>query len=401
MPATLHVASRSPFNIAASTTWYTAGAITGLATDTVEAVDQHTARVAGTFSGLHAKVITNDRAQSTFRFRVNGANGNQSLTIPASTTGEFSDLVNTDAVVDGDEFNYQMVSGAGGTTLDLSVLSVLFGSAGAYTVYRTITVTVTGSGTVSYATPGGGQGNATETLKQLKFKSAGTAKNLFAYVETNSRSTTSTIRLRKNAANGNGVLSIGAGTTGYFEDTSNTDSIAVDDLVNFSSTVGTGSGTFGAGIGIGFEATNQQQVSGTGPITVTTSQTRYGPIAGRVTDISTEANIASDLTVPTVLSYLAIYVGTNTITASSTFRLRRNSANGNSVVTIAASTTGWFEDASNTDELAATDDVNFSLVTGGTGTSLIYHTVSSLLTSVAAFQRSLNINQAVNRASTF
>ena len=56
-------------------------------------------------------VSSNTGIESTLTMRKNGANGNQTITIPASTTGIFRDTVNTDDFGLSDLGNYQLISG--------------------------------------------------------------------------------------------------------------------------------------------------------------------------------------------------------------------------------------------------------------------------------------------------
>lgn len=53
----------------------------------------------------------------TLNLRINGANGNQSITVPAGTTGTFTDSVNTDLVVFGDLLAYQNLITVGGAPI--------------------------------------------------------------------------------------------------------------------------------------------------------------------------------------------------------------------------------------------------------------------------------------------
>ena len=68
-----------------------------------------------------------------------------------------------------------------------------------------------------------------------------------------------------------------------------------------------------------------------------------------------------------ILSNLWVRVSLNLILdGASTIRVRKNGANGNQVVSFAASTTGTAEDTTNTDSVAAGDELNYSVVIGGT-----------------------------------
>ena len=47
---------------------------------------------------------------SVWTIRINGADGNQTINIPAASSGQFQDLVNTDAVTSGDLLCYQITA---------------------------------------------------------------------------------------------------------------------------------------------------------------------------------------------------------------------------------------------------------------------------------------------------
>jgi hypothetical protein len=50
----------------------------------------------------------------------------------------------------------------------------------------------------------------------------------------------------------------------------------------------------------------------------------------------------------------------------------KNTSAGNQIATITASTAGVYSDTTNTDVLAATDNFNCHVITGTTGTSIIF-----------------------------
>ena len=113
------------------------------------------------------------------------------------------------------------------------------------------------------------------------------------------------------------------------------------------------------------------------------SVTNYYPLSGRCLANTTESTFQySHLTA--TLSNLEIFLQTNAVTATSTLKLRKNGGNGNQTISIAASTTGYFEDTTNTDSILATDEVNYQLITGGTGTSMTIISMGSLATGVGS-----------------
>src|SRR3990172_2522075 len=79
----------------------------------------------GTLRNLYARSVTKTGAGDTvFRTRRNAAvaadaasaaNGWQVITVSGAQTGDFEDAVNTDAVVDGDEYKYSAVADSTGS----------------------------------------------------------------------------------------------------------------------------------------------------------------------------------------------------------------------------------------------------------------------------------------------
>ena len=63
-------------------------------------------------------------------------------------------------------------------------------------------------------------------------------------------------------------------------------------------------------------------------------------------------------------------VSSNSITGNSTVNLRKNAGNADPALSIGANATGIFNDNTHTYTAAATDAVNYQIVTGSTGTSI-------------------------------
>jgi hypothetical protein len=385
MAKVLNISSRNNFSVAASTTNYYYISPQFLNGGDSNDIGINTrCRSAGVYSMLYMNILSNDRGASTFRFRKNSANGNMSLSIGASTSGEFEDILNTDSVTAGDQVCYQVVTGAGGTNFTFQIVSSVFrADVGTVVSHGSAPGGFTTASTTVYSSIGTqSQWNATEADRQWKSKAAGTVRNFFAYVGTNARTTSSTIGNRVAGANGSMSASIPASTTGQFEDTTNSDSVSVNDMLGFYLTHGTGTGAFNIGnIRLEFfNYTNQFQFisSPASTSTVNVSETTYFPMAGRTEKEATESEIKTDANIPMRISNLQCYLNANTISATSTFRLRKNTANANNTVSITASTTGWFEDTTNVDEIASTDEINYQMVAGGTGTSMAITTMGCL-----------------------
>lgn len=344
--------------------------------DTVEANMSVRYRTAGVLSGLYCVVSANSvSATTTVRSRVNAGNGNQLISIPSSTTGQFEDSSNSDNISSGDTVCYQVITGATGTSIRIVNISSIF-EASSNTVKRFSVVQPMSTSTASQTNYTGMVGNltmtATEANVQTNIKIAGTAKNFFVYISANARTTNTTYRTRKNTANGNMSVSVGSTLTGIFEDTTNTDTLAVDDDYCYQRVTGTGTGTITSYlISVEIETTDNSTLLMTNNAISQNSNltTYYGLMVGASS--STESHYRSDTRINALLSNLSIRVSSNTInTGTSTVTLRKNGANGNLVVSISASTTGIFEDTTNTDTVLPTDETDYKLTTSGTSGSL-------------------------------
>ena len=209
--------------------------------------------------------------------------------------------------------------------------------------------------------------SATEANRQTKFKTAGTLSRLWVNILTNDHTASSTLRVRKAAANGNLVCTVPSSSTGVFEDVTNSDSVAVDDLMNLQFVIGTGGTVFTCNvIRLHFTAT-------TGHVTVFSNTSVnvsgndvYTSIVGPTGGTTSENNNTTRIPFACTFRNIGMYVSANTRDAAVTIRSRVNTADGAQSFSIPSTSTGWFEDASNTDSIAAGDLINFKGVTAGT-----------------------------------
>jgi hypothetical protein len=169
-----------------------------------------------------------------------------------------------------------------------------------------------------------------------------------------------------------------------FEDTSNTDSVVSGDLVNYQTVTAAGGGgslTYG-NIGCELVTTGNTfhlVIATSNGQSVNANLTRYiAPGGGFAVPDATEANVKALALTPFTASNLECFVISNTVTATSTLRFRKNEASGNQVVSIGSSATGYFEDTTNSDVILATDYINYQLVTGATGTALRLNVIGVL-----------------------
>lgn len=232
---------------------------------------------------------------------------------------------------------------------------------------------------------------ATEADVETPIRDAGTFKNLFTYVATNTITIDSTvITLRKSQVATSVAVSYGSDQTGIKEDTSNTATFAATDEVSYeiNAPADAGFNTISLRV-IGIEfvpdtATNSVTfVASTGPFNyAVASTTRYIALTG--TSIATQSSPGAEAVIQTdaVSSDLYVYISANARTTDTTFSTRKNATTGSQSVTYTAGQTGAKEDVVNSDSLAEGDTQAYEITTGtGTETITIITVSSTLITT--------------------
>lgn len=357
--------------------------------NSTEANMQVPIRTAGTLSKLYVEVSSNTAVlANTFRTRINGGNGAQSVSITAGTTGLFEDTVNSDTISAGDLVNYQLTVNDSANTLRQA--STIF-TANSNTVKKHVAGNVAGQkvtnngGRDHYVLAGVLRQETTEATTQFTCRSAGTLKNLFVYLSANSKTATSTFGTRIEGADGNLTISIAGAATGMFEDTTNSDTISSGNRINYSMLHGASAGSVTyRQMGVEFESTASEfyLLNGeTNPGSINANLTRYLPPEGGINPSGTETARDSKTRMAFNVTNLACRIGVNSVTANSTLTFRANAGDvGTLSVSITASTTGVFEDTSGSGSIADQDLICYKLVTGATGTSLTPRWFSILAT---------------------
>lgn len=347
---------------------------------TTETDAQMTYRSAGTLANLYVCVTTNTlTASTTVRTRKSAVNGNQSISIGSGATGIFEDTVNSDSVAAADKLNYQIVTGATGTSLLISQFATTF-LATTNTVKKHVVgannSSISSASTTSFWGISGTALTTTEANVQYRSRVTGTLTNLQIQIPSNARTTTTTFGSRKNTANGNLTISVGSTATGIFEDTTHSDSVVPTDLINLFITTGTGALVLRYdNLGVELTTTDGSSVfhaSNGGTLTVATSITSFIAIDGSGSVMTTESQARNTPRFSFTAGNYQARIVTNTITASSTFSVRQNGTTTGVGVSIGSSATGIFEDTVNSVSIVATDTVDHQIVTGASGTNLAY-----------------------------
>lgn len=372
----LGFAGSADFNNISATRYMMIGAChaSGVSGFTTEADAQLKIRAAGKLSRLSIRVKTNGRStNSTVTTRKNAAAGAGSITITASTTGIFEDTSFTDTVAADDLINLRHVTGSGtGSQVITHGLMRFIPTSGTvaplcYSFRNTGGLGFSTASTTVYAGMHGSHAAntqpTTEARLQVKTKVTQVISHARVYVLSNTRTTNGSVKFRKNGADGNLNVTITASTAGQFEDTSNSDSPAVDDLINWSITTGTGTGTTTIlQIAAKFSSNSTDFEIGAmnypAAGNMTANVANYLPILGELTPSTTETDYRVNFPMQVRASFLRVRVSTNGASNAVSVALRQNGSSSALATTVSASTTGLFEDTTNSVVIAQNDDIN-------------------------------------------
>lgn len=359
----------------ASTTWYgplcSVGALLQL--ETSEAPAQVTFRGTGTLKNFYARGHTNSRGtDSTVNFRVAGASA-VSLTIPAGNTASVTDLSSTVALADGNLWNSSITTGTGAGALGVT-LSCELQTPGQSFNYLTSFGSASSSTSLRYWCLGGIVSlSATEASVNATALEAFTASNLQIYIRTNPSAAGFDVRFRNGGANGNQLIAAATiGTaTGLFEDTSNTDSVASGANYCVSTSAPSSAITVGS-ISIKRLGSTPGASTLSGNLSSTAlaaTATRYSSFAGAFGATESQNQLLAPFA--GTMSKFSAYVSTNASTTTVTAVVRVAGASVNETLAITASTTGLFQDLTNSDNFTAGQTLGFMASGGTTGSVTI------------------------------
>lgn len=360
----------------------------------VESNTQYKVKVAGILSNFFVSVQNNGISGSTtVKLRQNGSDSSILVTIGSSSSGEFEDLTHTVNIISGDLLGIKFTPGSTIGTLDFSDTTLIFDNNQSSTLTSTPLGVTTGMGatgmttdSATYFIPIHGQINITATVTvesqvQTQFNKTGTWKNLAVKITSNSRTTTTTVKSRKNGVNGNQIITIGSTATGLFEDTTNSDSISVNDQIDWTVINGTGTSAITYfGIYSNFENTDYPGatpfVAGANNSAnqLSTNTANRSAIFGMSfwgsgSDVGTRVIIRN----PFTLSNYSLNVVSNSFGSAVTFTLVKNSVNTTITTSVSANSTGVFTDTTHTVTTISGDNLYYiTNFTPFSGTMIIY-----------------------------
>ena len=217
--------------------------------------------------------------------------------------------------------------------------------------------------------------NITEIRRQITARTAGVYSKLYVKIVANSTTASSTILTRKNVANGTLTVTIGAGATGVFEDSTNSDTVAAGDEYSYRSVTGAGGTLTISAISTIFNATTNcvSKLVMQGYAIISAGSTFYTPISGaRSLTNSTESIVQNLMKIAGTAKNGFLYISGNARTTLTTWTLRKNGGDTSLVLSAAAGVTGFIEDTTNTVSVAVDDKLCWKEITGAGTETLTY-----------------------------
>lgn len=358
---------------------------------------------AGTFSSLSILIAASTTTgASGYNLQVNGVDVTENISIPAATTGNFQDLINTDTIIATDLVGSVLNGGSSGT-MDVPATYVLFAAA-VNSVGRHVMTSklnnqvfngpggkscnpISGNQQSADTIPAGGTGETDQA--QVYCSIPATFVNFLALVVSNTLGDSCRVAFHINTISGTLALSITASTSGTFEDLVNSDAVVPADLINYFVNTGAAAGAISLGVlGTEMVSTADQSlcVLGIGSANATIAPTSflYWPIGG-----GADTPDAVELQFKTValsagdFGNLATLVSFNDLATASNVILYLNSVFTALVVLIPASTTGYFLDLVDTVTVIVSDKLSYNVTTGDPGTGINIDEISMSFTAGA------------------
>ncbi len=306
---------------------------------------------------------------STLTLQKDGSDTSVVVSITGSTTGRFTDNVNTGSYTANQDARWKLVTGTSSSNT-ISILGMgarldpdnTSNTLSIFTIHGAgSTNLTTASNTDYFAFHGDRDVSGTETDWQYEFRVACTLKNFYVHVVSNARTTNTTFTSRVNAGAGNASIVYGNAETGLKIDTSGTDVITAEDLCNYQVVTGTGTETMAVErVGCWALSTDDKffLITMDAPNNSVSADAVdfYLAAGGTLTEDATEANREMLPEFNFNISEMIAEVTANSKdNPGATFYSRDNQSDGNLLLRISQAT-GTFIDVENTDALVGGTD---------------------------------------------
>jgi hypothetical protein len=342
-----------------------------------ESFRQWPVRVAGSFDRYTINIDNVGTARKSV-IRRNGADSSVTISPADGASGSFKSWGTPQHYAVADTFDLEnIVTGTGFTLITYSL--VFNADAGTVGYAATQFVSIAPSST-AFSSLGSNWVLGADTSSKITVRAPFTAQNMIATVQTNSLTASTSVVSRKNGAAGAGTLTIGAGATGAFEDTTHTDSLASGDTFGFSAVTTAGGTSIAIIVGCTLNYTSQKsEVVGGGATFNFNASPQFVTALNCNTSGLTELSCL--LAINGVLSAMRFNVFSNTNTGTWTLTVRKNGVNGSQTLSVGATTTGNFEDTTHTDTISETDSITYT-ATGGTSGTIVTSVAAMTITPI-------------------
>lgn len=210
-----------------------------------------------------------------------------------------------------------------------------------------------------FVAPGDTNSYTTEAQRAFRIRKAGTIADLA--ININGTGTARSVKVRKNAADGNGVVSPADAASGWFGDTTHTDSVSAGDDIDLS-VAHTGSDPTAYCAKVSFAASSGHvalyQAVGSQNIAVN----RWSQLHGFLTGGGSTSTNQNLIRVAGTIDNLHCYVTVNGAGSTTAVTLYKGASATALSASITAGATGLFEDTSNSVSVASGDLVNYGLL---------------------------------------
>lgn len=352
--------------------------LVGSLNNTTESQWSTIVRVAGTFSLFYVGLVTTASANITFAVFKNGTASAVSILVAGSMSGYFSDTTHTSSIAATDTASIGATPASSITVPELTGVGLQF--APTTTTVEAQAITAMGAdqfstaSTTFYELPAsclsGAAGTTTLANAQAEYPINGTLSNLAINVQTNTRTSVTTVKSNLGGVAGNQTFTIAASTAGYFEDTTHTDSYTALTKYAIAYITGTGSSPMKVDVFSSlFTASNVPQsflisgVTSGNNFAASPAATQYASVHGGGQAQYTTVSIADfESPIACTLSNWAINLITNGYSSGTIHvAVQINDSSGNQTIPVSGSTTGWLTDSTHTDSISIANKLSYAV----------------------------------------
>jgi hypothetical protein len=349
-------------------------------TNATETFTQMSSTEQASFTGMFSRVISGNSGTATFLFRNNNGNGN--LTYQIAGAGSNQDTTNTDTVSAGNPFNLGYTDTGTNASVSVTSVNVEFssGHGNFHASYAPAGVVFDVASSTRFAPLSGvlqADGVATEDNVGFKTRAYDTFPAMAVNVSANARGNTSEFRNRINKADGTGLVSYAAGATGLVTSTGLSDTITDGQVVDVSVTLGTGVEDLTVTMvqaTLKSSTTESEMWCGNpnGFSRTASATAGYHPIGGFLTTgLAADTDVRVTPRFAATCGNLRTYISANTYTGNCTLKLMVNGV-AQITLTVSAGGTGWQENAIDTFNIDADDEVTLELDEGTANSATIH-----------------------------